>query len=147
MQVLVLHGPNLNLLGEREPESYGSEGLAGIDRSLVELAGELRLRLDHYQSNHEGSLVDRIQEAGHVAGLVVNAGGLTHSSVALRDALLAVRKPFVEVHCSNVWKREEFRQRSLLSDVAVGVVAGFGPESYRLGLRALAHHLGAPGGA
>ena len=138
MNLLVLHGPNLNRLGQREPEIYGSWSLEEIDQSLKHLAVELGISLDAHQSNHEGDLIDRIQESEHVDGFLVNAGGLTHSSVSLRDALTGSGKPFVEVHCSNLAAREEFRQTSLLAPVAVGTVQGFGPESYRLGLRALA---------
>lgn len=141
MNLLVLHGPNLNRLGQREPEIYGHWTLDEIDRSLKHLAVELGISLDAHQSNHEGELVDRIQESEHVDGFLVNAGGLTHSSVSLRDALTGSGKPFVEVHCSNLAAREDFRQRSLLAPVAVGTIQGFGPESYRLGLRALAFEL------
>ena len=137
MNVLVLHGPNLNLLGKREPDLYGTMTLAEVDRALTHLGVELGVQVDTYQSNHEGELIDRIQASGHVQGFVINPGGLGHTSVSLRDALLGVDKPFVEVHCSNLARREEFRQRSVLSDIAVGQVSGFGPASYCLGLRAL----------
>lgn len=143
-RVLVLHGPNLNLLGTREPEVYGATTLAEIDGALEARAKELGAALESFQSNHEGALLDRIHEArGRADGLLVNPGGLTHTSVALRDALLAVAIPFVEVHLSNVHAREPFRQRSLLSDVAVGVVCGLGPAGYRLGLEGLLERLGA----
>lgn len=142
MNLLVLHGPNLNRLGQREPDIYGHWTLEEIDRSLKHLAVELGVSLDAHQSNHEGELIDRIQESDHVDGFLVNAGGLTHTSVSLRDALVGSGKPFVEVHCSNVAAREDFRQVSLLAPVAVGTIQGFGPESYRLGLRALAEVLG-----
>lgn len=138
MRVLVLHGPNLNLLGTREPETYGRTTLAEVDDRLKALGAELGCAVDALQSNHEGVLVDSIQAArGRYDRILINAGGLTHTSVALRDALLAVAIPFVEVHVSNVHAREAFRQRSLLSDVAAGVVFGFGPRSYELGLRGL----------
>jgi 3-dehydroquinate dehydratase-2 len=138
----VLHGPNLNLLGTREPEVYGAVTLAGVDARVREVAGELDLEVTSYQSNHEGALIDRVQErAGSVAGFVVNAGGYTHTSVALRDALVGVDRPFVEVHVSNVHGREPFRRESLLAPVAVGCVCGFGAESYALALRGLALHL------
>ena len=142
--ILVVHGPNLNTLGSREPGIYGSVPLAEIDRRLGALGAELGAVVRSFQSNHEGALVDRIQDEGTagVAGFLVNAGGLTHTSVALRDALLAVGRPFVEVHLSNVARREPFRHTSFLSDVAVGVVHGFGPASYELGLRGLLGHLG-----
>ncbi len=138
MRILVLHGPNLNLLGTREPETYGRTTLPEIDDRLRRLAAELGATCDTLQSNHEGVLIDHIQAArGRFDGILINAGGLTHTSVALRDALLAVAIPFVEVHVTNVHAREAFRHRSLLSDVAAGVVFGFGPQGYELGLRGL----------
>ncbi|MDW7710853.1 MAG: type II 3-dehydroquinate dehydratase [Deferrisomatales bacterium] len=144
MKILVLHGPNLNLLGLREPGVYGSETLAGVEERLHAAARELGAELELFQSNSEGALVDAIQQArGRVQGIVINAAAYTHTSVALRDALLAVALPFVEVHLSNVYRREGFRRRSLLADAAVGGVWGFGPESYVLGLRGLVGHLSA----
>jgi 3-dehydroquinate dehydratase-2 len=141
-RVLVLHGPNLNLLGTREPEIYGSESLQEIDLQLSTLAKERGAELRSFQSNHEGELIDRIQEAPSWAdGVLINPGGFTHTSVALRDTLLAVGLPAVEVHLSNVFSREEFRRHSYISPIAVGVVSGFGPMSYRLGLEALLAHL------
>ena len=138
MRILVLHGPNLNLLGEREPEVYGRDRLSDIDGRLRELASGAGAELETFQSNHEGALIDRIQAArGHVEGLIINPAGLTHTSVALRDALVASELPFVEVHLSNVHAREEFRRRSLISDVAVGQVTGLGALGYELALRAL----------
>lgn len=135
--VLVLHGPNLGRLGTREPEIYGSTTLAEIDRRLADLGAELGVRVESFQSNHEGALIDRIEAAtGRIAAIVVNPGGLTHSSVSLRDALSAAGVPVVEVHLSNLHRREPFRRRSLVSAVAVGQVIGFGSESYLLGLRA-----------
>src|SRR6185295_14239562 len=135
--VLVLHGPNLNLLGRREPDVYGTLTLEEIDERLRTLAVELGVELEIVQSNVEGALVDRIQEAaGTAAAIVINPAAYTHTSVAIRDAILAVGLPVVEVHLSNIHAREEFRQRSLISDVAVGQIIGFGADSYLLGLRA-----------
>lgn len=141
----VLNGPNLQLLGSREPEVYGTTTLEQIETALRELGLELGFEVSCFQSNHEGALIDRIAErASGVAGFVVNAAALTHTSVGLRDALAAVDRPFVEVHLSNTAARESFRSTSLLSDIALGVVYGFGPQSYLLGLRGLADHLGRP---
>jgi 3-dehydroquinate dehydratase-2 len=139
VRILVLHGPNLNRLGRREPSVYGRTTLAEIDARLVALGRTLGAAVETFQSNHEGALIDRLHAAADegVRGVVVNPGGLTHTSVALRDALLAVGLPFVEVHLSNVHAREPFRRHSYLSDVAVGVVTGFGADSYELGLRGL----------
>ncbi|MEL6345993.1 MAG: type II 3-dehydroquinate dehydratase [Myxococcota bacterium] len=141
-RVAVLHGPNLNLLGIREPEVYGTTTLQDIDRALHDLAGALGVTVVCSQSNHEGVLVDAIHAARQAAdGIVINPGGLTHTSIVLRDALVGVGLPFVEVHLSNVFAREAFRHHSVLTDVAVGLVAGFGPNSYTLGLRALVDHI------
>jgi 3-dehydroquinate dehydratase-2 len=135
--VLVVHGPNLNLLGVREPQLYGDETLADIDRRLAELARELGVRVETFQSNSEGILVDRIQAArGSAEAILINAGAYTHTSVAIRDALLSTALPVIEVHLSNTYKREAFRHRSLIADIAIGQVVGFGVESYLLGLRA-----------
>ncbi|MCL7957803.1 MAG: type II 3-dehydroquinate dehydratase [marine benthic group bacterium] len=138
MRICVLHGPNLNLLGRREPDLYGTETLDEIDRRLRARGEELEVDLVSFQSNHEGDLVDHIQaEASRTDGWLVNAAGLTHSSVALRDALVASGRPFVEVHLTNIFAREPFRRRSLLSDAAIGVVTGFGRRSYLFGLDGL----------
>jgi len=135
--VLVLHGPNLNLLGIREPDVYGALTLEQIDERLRTLAAELGVEIEIFQSNAEGDLVDRIQQARGVAqAILINPAAYTHTSVAIRDAILAVGLPVIEVHLSNIHRREEFRQRSLISGVAVGQVSGFGADSYLLGLRA-----------
>jgi len=145
MKILILHGPNLNLLGKREPEVYGHQTLEEINGELEKFAGTISLQLDFFQSNHEGELIDRIHKAGgeeDCAALLINPGGLTHTSVALRDAVAGVALPTVEVHLSNVHAREEFRRHSYLAPVVLGQISGFGVESYRLGLQALASHLG-----
>jgi 3-dehydroquinate dehydratase II len=142
VRVGVLHGPNLRTLGRREPGIYGTATLADIDRALQTLAGELRFEVEAFQSNHEGEILDWLEESGErVDGFLVNPGALTHTSVGLRDGLLATGRPFVEVHLSNPDAREAFRRHSFLSDVATGVVYGFGPESYLLGLRGLVARL------
>lgn len=139
MRVLVLQGPNLNLLGVREPDKYGRLTLAEIEQRLDRVAAELGATLEHFQSNHEGALVDRVQAAARdgVAGAVVNAGAYTHTSVALRDAFLSTRLPFVEVHLSNLYQREAFRQKSYLADVSAGLVMGMGAVGYEVALRGL----------
>jgi 3-dehydroquinate dehydratase-2 len=137
-RLLVLHGPNLNLLGQREPAVYGRTTLAEIDADLAAIARESGYDLASFQSNSEGALIDRIHAATKegTAFIVINPGALTHTSIALRDALAAVASPFIEVHLSNVHAREPFRHRSYIADLAVGVITGFGAESYRLGLSA-----------
>lgn len=138
MKILILHGPNLNLLGAREPDIYGSLTLEEINNRLVELGKSLGAEVTCMQSNHEGALVDALHEAGEwAAGVVFNPGGYTHTSVALRDAVTAIAIPVVEVHLSNVDAREEFRHTSLISGACKGKIAGFGWQSYALGLRAL----------
>jgi 3-dehydroquinate dehydratase-2 len=142
-RILVLHGPNLNLLGTREPEVYGHETLQEVDSALQALARELGVELTSTQSNHEGQLIDRIHAAREegIAGILINPAGLTHTSVALRDALAAVSIPVVEVHLSNIHTRESFRHHSFISPIAVGVVCGFGTVSYQIALRGLLAHL------
>jgi 3-dehydroquinate dehydratase-2 len=139
MKILVLNGPNLNLLGTREPGVYGSTTLPQVDQQLVEIAREHEAQISCFQSNHEGALIDRIHQAriDGVDGIVINPGGLTHTSVALRDALAGVAIPFVEVHISNVHKREAFRHHSFLSEIAIGVICGLGTEGYKMALRFL----------
>jgi 3-dehydroquinate dehydratase-2 len=142
VHVAVLNGPNLNLLGEREPEIYGRATLAEIEAATRERARTLGVECSWRQTNHEGEFVEAIQALrGRADGALINAAAFTHTSFALRDALLAVRVPFVEVHLSNIFGREPERRRSLLADAAVGVVAGFGAESYRLGLEGLVGYL------
>ena len=137
-QILVLNGPNLNLLGQREPEHYGSATLDQIVRGLQETAKQHGARIEHLQSNAEHELIDRIQAApgGGFSAIVINPGGLTHTSVILRDALVGVGLPFIEVHLSNIYAREAFRHTSLLADVATGTISGLGPIGYRLALEA-----------
>ena len=137
-KILVIHGPNLNLLGTREPEVYGVDTLADIDQELSQLAAQKGVKLETYQSNDEGDIVSRIQQAGteKIEFIIINPAAYTHTSVAIRDAFLATRIPFVEVHLSNVYAREEFRTHSYLSDLAVGVISGFGKNSYLLALDA-----------
>ncbi len=137
LRVLVLHGPNLNMLGLREPEIYGYTTLADIDARLVALGRELGVEVDTFQSNHEGALVDRIQAArGQYGSIVINGGAYTHTSVAILDGLLSVSLPVIEVHLSNLYKREAFRHHSYIASMAVGQICGFGADSYFLGLRA-----------
>jgi len=135
--VLVVHGANLNLLGEREPEIYGRTTLADIDRGLVALGRELGIDVETFQSNHEGEIVDRLHQArGQIDSLLINPGSYTHTSVAIRDAILAIRVPTIEIHMSNVYRREPFRHRSTIADISAGRLMGFGAESYELALRA-----------
>jgi 3-dehydroquinate dehydratase-2 len=142
MKILVLHGPNLNLLGEREPEIYGRTTLAEIDARLREQASARGASVESFQSNHEGALIDRIQASRRThQAIIVNPGGLTHSSVALRDALAATGLPIVEVHLSNIYAREEFRHRSYVSAIALGQISGLGAKGYELALEALLDRL------
>lgn len=140
--ILVLHGPNLNLLGLREPQFYGNVTLENINSLLDAEAKALEVRVSCLQSNHEGVLVDAIQTAlGQHEGILINAGAYTHTSVAIRDALSAVKIPTVEVHLSNIYQREAFRHHSYIAPVAIGQISGFGADSYRLGLQALVRHV------
>lgn len=141
--IFVINGPNLNMLGKREPDIYGSRTLEQINRELTAAAEPLGLSLYFFQSNHEGALVDRIHQMVDQApaGVIINPGGLTHTSVVLRDALVMVSCPKVEVHLSNIYKREPFRHKSLLSDIVTGQITGFGHFGYHMALSALHHHL------
>jgi 3-dehydroquinate dehydratase-2 len=137
-KILVIHGPNLNLLGSREPEVYGSDTLASIDQALTQLAAQHEIELETFQSNVEGEIVGRIQQAGsdQTQYIVINPAAFTHTSIAIRDAFLASSVSFIEVHLSNVYAREDFRKHSFLSDIATGVISGFGKNSYLLAFEA-----------
>ena len=144
MKILVIHGPNLNFLGKREPEIYGSQTLSDVNDLIEKEAGLIgkSINVDFFQSNSEGEIVSKIQEGfGKMDGIIINPAAYTHSSIAIRDAILSTSIPVVEVHISNVYKREKFRQKSFISPVAVGLVCGFGVQSYLLGLRALVDFL------
>jgi 3-dehydroquinate dehydratase-2 len=142
MRIAVLNGPNLNLLGQREPEVYGRTSLAEIEAMVSDAARSLDVEIQWFQTNHEGALVDAVQSlSGRADGALINAAALTHSSLALRDALLAVRIPFVELHLSNIFAREPERRHSVIADLAVGMVSGFGAQSYLLALQALVGRL------
>ena len=142
--ILVIHGPNLNLLGTREPEVYGSQTLADVNQRLQQQAQELGLALETYQSNHEGEIVEAIHRArGQHQAIIINPAAFTHTSVAVRDALAGVAIPFIEVHLSNVYQREPFRHHSYFSDVAVGVICGLGASGYRLALESALEQLAA----
>ena len=140
--VLVINGPNLNMLGQREPDVYGSDTLADIDRMLEQEADRLNISLETFQSNSEGAIVDKIQKApGRAAGLIINPGAYTHTSIAIRDAMLLLDIPMVEIHLSNTYKREEFRRTSMLADIVTGRIVGFGAFGYILALQAVARRL------
>ncbi len=139
-QILVINGPNLNLLGRRETHHYGNKDLTSINADL-EAAFTNRAELSFFQSNHEGAIIDRIHEASHVAGIVINAGAYSHTSYAIRDALIATCIPAMEVHISNIYARDNFRRHSVLSDVCLGVVAGLGAFGYQAAIEALLKHL------
>ena len=142
----MVHGPNLNLLGIREPETYGSTTLAQINQNLQQEAQRLQVSLSCLQSNHEGALVDAIHQAqGKHQGILINAGAYTHTSVAIRDALVGIDIPTVEVHLSNIYRREEFRHHSYIAPIAIGQISGFGANSYILGLQALVNYLQSQG--
>jgi 3-dehydroquinate dehydratase-2 len=142
MKILIIHGPNLNMLGKREPEIYGAGTLQEINRLLRDEAKQLGVKNEIFQSNSEGEIVGRIQDAmKKFDGLLINPGAYTHTSIAIRDAILSAGLPAVEVHISNIYKREDFRQKSFISGVALGVISGFGADSYILGLRGLVNYL------
>ncbi|MFZ2959700.1 MAG: type II 3-dehydroquinate dehydratase [Candidatus Ozemobacteraceae bacterium] len=143
MRFLIINGPNLNLLGKREPAVYGTKTLEDLENILREEAEREHWFLDFFQSNHEGSLIDRLQKAGDSDGIVLNAGGYTHTSIALRDTIASLSLPVIEVHISNIYGREEFRRESVLSAVCQGVIAGLGFEGYSLALRYLANRTAA----
>ena len=142
MELLLINGPNLNLVGKREPSIYGSQTLEDIQEDLSNLARELDVKLRFFQSNSESEMIDCIQKCvGSIDGILINAGAYTHTSIALRDALLGVSIPYVEIHLSNIYSREEFRHKSFLSDKALGLVCGFGPISYQLALKGIVSYL------
>ena len=142
MKLLLINGPNLNLLGQREPEIYGSTSLESLEKTLKDNAQKDGIQLDCFQSNSEGAIVDRIHQAlDQVDGILINAGAYTHTSIAIRDALLSVEIPYVELHLSNTFAREGFRQNSYISDKAVGLVSGFGLMSYQLAMQGLVNFL------
>lgn len=142
MKLLIINGPNLNMLGIREPEKYGMTSLNDIEKELHAYSFELGIDIETFQSNQEGDIIDKIQKAiGIFDGILINAGGYTHTSVAIRDAISAVGLPCVEVHMTNIHSREEFRHKSLIAPVCVGQISGFGKESYKLGLKALYDYL------
>ena len=142
MDLLLINGPNLNLVGKREPSLYGAQTLEEIHEELLNLAAELDVKLRFFQSNSEGAIVDCIHKSmGSIDGILINAGAYTHTSIALRDALLGVAIPYVELHLSNIYSREEFRHKSFLSDKALGLVCGFGPISYQIALQGLVSYL------
>ena len=142
MNILLINGPNLNLLGTREPEIYGNKTLNDIEKDLSRIANDKIINLECFQSNHEGEIVDKIQESiKNVQGILINAGAFTHTSISIRDALIGSKIPFVELHISNIFSREEFRKESFLTDKAIGIISGFGISSYSLGLYGIIEYL------
>ena len=142
MNILLINGPNLNLLGTREPEIYGNKTLNDIEKDLSRIANDKIINLECFQSNHEGEIVDKIQESiKNVQGILINAGAFTHTSISIRDALISSKIPFVELHISNIFSREEFRKESFLTDKAIGIISGFGISSYSLGLCGIIEYL------
>jgi 3-dehydroquinate dehydratase-2 len=143
-KILVIHGPNLNMLGKREPEIYGRTSLKEINAEMESLGRRWGLTVSSFQSNHEGALIDTIQESmGNVDGVIINPGAFTHTSIAMRDALLVLQVPIIEVHLSNIYQREPFRHKSVVADIASGQITGLGVNGYYLALRALADIVGA----
>lgn len=139
-KVLVIHGPNLNLLGEREPGVYGDQSFENVNKSIIEKAEKLNVECEIFQSNHEGEIIDKLHSARHIFdGIVINAGAYTHYSYAIRDAISAIKTPCIEVHISNVFAREEFRSKSVIAPVCIGSICGFGIESYILALQVLSN--------
>ena len=142
MNILLINGPNLNLLGTREPEIYGKKTLNEIENDLSKISKEKTINLECFQSNHEGEIVDKIQDSiKDIQGILINAGAFTHTSISIRDALIGSKIPFVELHISNIFSREEFRKESFLTDKAIGIISGFGISSYSLGLYGLIEYL------
>ena len=142
MNILLINGPNLNLLGTREPEIYGNKTLNDIEKQLIKVAQEKEVNLESFQSNHEGEIVDKIQNSvNNIEGILINAGAFTHTSISIRDALIGAKIPFVELHISNIFSREEFRKESFLTDKAIGIISGFGISSYSLALEGIIQFL------
>ncbi len=142
MDILLINGPNLNLLGTREPDIYGEKTLCQIENELAQVAKKNLVKLECFQSNYEGAIVEKIQKSiGDINGILINAGAFTHTSVAIRDALIGSKIPYVEVHISNIFNREDFRKESFLSDKAIGIISGFGVNSYFLSLDAIIEYL------
>ena len=142
MNILLINGPNLNLLGTREPEIYGKKTLSNIENDLLTIAKDKTINLECFQSNHEGEIVDKIQDSiNDIQGILINAGAFTHTSISIRDALIGSKIPFVELHISNIFCREEFRKESFLTDKAIGIISGFGIQSYSLGLYGIIEYL------
>lgn len=142
MKILVINGPNLNMLGIREPEKYGNTTFAELEKDLYAYSFELNIDIESFQSNHEGEIIDKIQQAlGNFDGIVINPGAYAHTSIAIRDAISSVDLPTVEIHMTNIHAREEFRQNSYITPVCIGQISGFGTNVYKLGLRALCEHL------
>ena len=142
MNILLINGPNLNLLGKREPEIYGNKKLEDLETELSKIAKMKDINLECFQSNHEGQIVDKIQDSiGNIQGILINAGAFTHTSISIRDALIGSEIPFVELHISNIFSREEFRKDSFLTDKAIGIISGFGIFSYFLAIEGIVEYL------